>query len=140
MLQLGLRQGINAFIDDVHVCSGYNGVSAEMYQDCGGLYSASEEFMNISKDVLGYVQDDFRVEVGNRAWMINAWLLLWTSCGILCLLFCTLPLLYQSKLHILRMIALSSLVYFEAGEGKMVSGQTGTTEGLGGVIGNKGGL
>jgi hypothetical protein len=81
-----------------------------MYADCGNLYSAARELVNVSSDVLTWVQSDFQGEALSRAWAVNYWLLAWVVFGLLLLSGCILPYLYRSKRHVMRMISLGRLV------------------------------
>lgn len=110
LLQKGLRPGLLIYSFDMRVCAGYRGVSEDMYKDCGDLYSAARELVNISSDVLSFLQTDFKTEVLSKAWIINYWLLAWAVCSLLFLVVCLLPVLHKSRRHVMRMITLGRLV------------------------------
>jgi hypothetical protein len=114
LLKLGLRSGLGQYSQDIRNCASYRGVSGDMYADCGNLYSAARELVNVSSDVLTWLQSDFQREALSRAWAVNYWLLAWVTFGLLLLSGCILPYLYRSKRHVMRMISLGRLVTNES--------------------------
>ena len=115
LLQKGIRSGLVMYGSEIRVCAGYRGVSEEMYKDCGDLYSAAREMVNVSSDVFTFVREDFKIEVLSKAWVVNYWLLVWAACSLFFLVVCLLPMMYKSRRHVMRMIALGRLVRETAG-------------------------
>jgi hypothetical protein len=121
LLKKGLRPGLAMYSHDIRVCAGYRGVSGEMYRDCGDLYTGAREMVNVSSDVLRFLEEDFKIEILKRVWVINYWLIAWAVFSLFFLLGCLLPILYKSRRHILRMIALGRLVRGESTGSREIS-------------------
>ena len=109
ILRKGIRPGFGIYSQDIRNCATYKGISADMYTDCGNLYSAARDIVNVSSDILTILQTDFEAEALARAWKVNYWLLAWAVFGLL-LVAGLLPVLHRSRRHLMRMVALGRLV------------------------------
>lgn len=113
----GLQAGFFAYRADIFLCTGYRGVSAEMYTDCGDLYSAARELVNISRDVLEMLHSDFQWEAKRQVWRAGDWLLAGAGVGLGYLCLWALPVMFQSRRVMKRLVGLMGLVVREE-EGK----------------------
>ena len=109
----GLRAGFFAYRTDIYLCTGYRDVSAEMYTDCGNLYSAARELVNISADVLGMLRSDFQWESKLQVWRAGDWLLAGAGVGIGYLGLLALPVLVQSRRVMRKLTGLVGLIVVE---------------------------
>ena len=103
ILRKGIRPGFGIYGQDIRNCATYRGISADMYTDCGNLYSTARDIVNISSDILTILQTDFEAEALARAWKVNYWLLAWAVFGLL-LVAGLLPVLHRSRRHLMRMV------------------------------------
>ena len=114
----GLKAGFNAYRMDIFLCEQYRGVSAEMYRDCGDLYSAAREMVNISRDVLDMLRTDYRAEALYRVWETGDWLISGAVLSLLYLLLVGIPMVIKSQQIMRRLASLVGLISEEE-QGKL---------------------